>query len=119
MTAHTRGAGGGPMGQSECRFARKRRYSTRDLAVMGADEVKAAVESSGRRFDSLHPYRCPDGPHWHLSHYEQALGMCPVCEEWHPAWCGSQPDKRWIISGHVVDEQPCPGEGQLTAAVSR
>ena len=102
-----------------CRFAAKRTYANEAEANAGTAEIRATAEANGRVYQQLYPYKCPDAEHWHLSHYEQAVGHCPVCEAWHPAWRGSTDDERWIMSGHEnADGAKCSGEGQLAAALS-
>lgn len=90
---------------TECRFAAKRTFPTREWARQGMRDIRAAVWARGVRYDTLYPYRCPNGSHWHLSHYRQGYAMCPVCGQRQQAWFGG---KVWVIAAHGG----CAGEGQ-------
>lgn len=90
-----------------CRYARKRAYTTKRKARLGAMAIQAGVEASGREYQPLYPYRCPDGWHWHLSHFKQAKARCPQCHGEVPAWRGDH----WVISTHEVDGAVCSGVG--------
>lgn len=96
---------------SECPFPVKRTFRTRELARVGMKTIQWAVEGQGSAYDTLYPYRCPNGRHWHLSHYRQGRVLCPVCQLKAPAWFGG---KVWVISAHTAGLWPerCPGEGQ-------
>ncbi len=43
-----------------CRYATKRLFPTSELAQAGAQDIRATVESAGRTFQTLHPYKCVD-----------------------------------------------------------
>lgn len=94
-----------------CRYSTKRTYPTRVRACEGAEEIRAAVEASGRVYTTLYPYACPDSDHWHLSHYPQGDAPCPACGQTAPAWNGGDV---WVLSAHRTDDAPCVGEGMPT-----
>lgn len=95
----------------ECRFASKRTFATEDDARLGALEIKTVCALNHRSYTELFPYPCPDGDHWHLSHWAQGTGLCGTCNEMVPAWKGWW----WVIGRHYVNHQPCKGEGSRAA----
>lgn len=91
-----------------CRYPSKQYYSTRVDAKQGAREIKRSVESEGGVYDQLYPYRCPDGNHWHLSHFQQGVKTCPRCGNPAPAWNGGD---TWVIGFHKQwNGEKCYGE---------
>lgn len=94
-----------------CRYSRKRAFADQAHAVAGAERIRITV---GDEYDQLYPYPCPDGPHWHLSHYEQGTQRCGTCNRLVSAW-KKRPDW-WVIGTHLNNGQPCVGEG--TKAIS-
>lgn len=93
----------------DCRYWQKHGYSTRELARNGAEAIRIGVEEMGGTYSTLYPYPCPDGDHWHLSHYQQGRKTCPSCGQSAPAWNGG---KVWVIGAHLTDGAPCTGEGK-------
>lgn len=97
-----------------CRYATKRQFPTSELAQAGAQDIRATVESAGRTFQMLYPYRCPDnGGHWHLSHFQQGYATCSWCHQSAPAWNGG---KFWVMAAHTADDEPCLGVGGIGSA---
>jgi len=92
-----------------CRYGRKRQFPTRELAREGAQDIRMTVESEGRTFQTLYPYRCPDAGHWHLSHYRQGYATCQYCRRRAAAWDGGQ---NWIMAAHTTNDEPCLGAGK-------
>lgn len=84
-------------------------YASEPLAVQGAENIRAKVEAASRTYDTLHPYKCPDANHWHLSHHEQGHVTCPVCRQTAPAW--KLPESwSWVVAAHSPGGQGCSGE---------
>ncbi|AXN53323.1 hypothetical protein PBI_THONKO_51 [Mycobacterium phage Thonko] len=84
---------------TECRYPTKRRFDTRALAREGAANIRAVVEARGEVFNTLYPYRCPSGPHWHLSSARQGFADCGQCGTRRPAWFDSV-RREWVIYAH-------------------
>lgn len=94
-----------------CRYATKRLFPTSELAQAGAQDIRAKVESAGRIFQTLYPYKCPDDAgHWHLSHYPQGFATCSWCQRRAEAWYGG---KFWVMAAHTTDAGPCLGVGGM------
>lgn len=97
------------LGFRPCRYQFKRHYPTRADARVGAQFICSVVTARGDVYNKLHPFRCPDAGHWHLSHYPQGYRDCPFCEHRVPAWNGGA---AWIIGAHAAPcGNRCPGEG--------
>lgn len=96
-----------------CRYGAKRTFGSKEAATAGTQDIRARVEAAGRVYTTLYPYACPDGDHWHLSHYPQGTATCPVCGREAPAWNGG---KVWVISAHDHDSTTCAGMGKPAVA---
>jgi len=92
-----------------CRYWRKKEFVSKAQAYEGARQIRLHVELTGRTYDPLYPYLCPDGDHWHLSHYRQGEATCSHCGETARAWRGGA--DYWVIGEHsLANGQPCSGE---------
>lgn len=94
-----------------CRYATKKLFATENDAEAGAVAIRAKVESAGGVFQTLYPYRCPDGDHWHVSHYRQSVFTCRECEQEVPAW--SPREGKWILTEHHRGDLLCEGRYNL------
>lgn len=83
----------------ECRYGTKRRYLTKADARRGAERIREEVTARGDRFDTLHPYECPSGGHWHLSSSRQSQKGCTRCQTLQPSWFNAK-TQEWVIYAH-------------------
>jgi len=95
--------------RSTCPYMKKLVFDTRADARRGAEVIEEQIKARGAIYQRLYPYLCPEGDHWHLSHYPQGYRPCPICHERVRAWNGG---KVWVVSAHTTPEgEPCKGEG--------
>lgn len=83
-----------------CPYPKKQFYLTRADAVTAAATIRTKVEKRGDTYTPLHPYRCPDRNHWHLSSAKQGRAPCPTCSQPQlPAWLDPR-TQTWVIYAH-------------------
>lgn len=95
----------------DCAHPDKRKYRSRSWADAGAKGIRKKVGETA--YQTLYPYECPAGGHWHLSHYRQGKAKCPACQMPQAAWKGGE--DYWVIAKHEgvdVDGSLCRGTGE-------
>lgn len=87
------------MTADECRYPSKRAFPTRARARLGTQDIRETVEARGGHYNTLYPYRCPGGDHWHLSGSRQGAKDCRACGTRQPAWFDSR-RREWVVYAH-------------------